>query len=300
MDVQVSLLASATAGAVSKIAFHPIDTAKSQVQAGTHSSAWKAFIDTYRVNGLRGLYRGIGAVLVGGTPAVMIYLTTYEIAKNKFDSIKYPLPEFVKHFSAGMFAEACSCSIFVPVDVIKERLQVYQTSSVPVSSSTSSSSSVNGMIYKNSLDSFQKILKHEGLFGIYKGYGATLMSFGPFSAFYFAFYEHAKVTAGQLLQKDSKDLNFMETLLTSLVAGTLSAYITTPLDLVKLRMQIQRGQGKSSEGMMSMLKSIYINEGSSGLFRGSFARIGAYAPGAAMTMAIFESCKDFWSSVISL
>ncbi len=295
MEVQVSLLASATAGAVSKIAFHPIDTAKSQVQAGKNSSAWKAFMDTYRTNGLKGLYRGIGAVLVGGTPAVMIYLTTYEITKNKFDSINYPLPEFVKHFSAGMFAEACSCSIFVPVDVIKERLQVYQTLSV-----TKSSYSDKGMIYKNSWDSLKQIMKHEGLLGIYKGYGATLMSFGPFSAFYFAFYEQAKVTAGQILKKDSKDLNFIETLFTSLAAGTLSAYITTPLDLVKLRMQIQRGQGGINEGMTSMLKNIFMNEGTSGLFRGSVARIGAYAPGAAMTMAIFESCKDFWSSVISL
>ena len=33
------------------------------------------------------------------------------------------------------------------------------------------------------------ISKQEGLRGIYKGYWATLLSFGPFSALYFGLYE---------------------------------------------------------------------------------------------------------------
>jgi len=38
-------------------------------------------------------------------------------------------------------------------------------------------------------------LRAEGVRGLYKGYLATLASFGPFSALYFAFYEEARRAA---------------------------------------------------------------------------------------------------------
>ena len=73
----------------------------------------------------------------------------------------------------------------MPIDVVKERLQV-QKSTTSVSS------------YRNTNDAFRKILQTEGIRGIYKGYGATLLSFGPFSAFYFLFYENVSVYGNQV------------------------------------------------------------------------------------------------------
>jgi hypothetical protein len=35
-------------------------------------------------------------------------------------------------------------------------------------------------------------MRTEGARGLYRAYGATVMSFGPFSALYFMFYEYAK------------------------------------------------------------------------------------------------------------
>lgn len=67
-----------------------------------------------------------------------------------------------------MLAETVACILFVPIDVIKERLQVQ--------------SSLGTYYYKNSIEAFQKIIANEGFFGIYRAYGATVMSFGPCSA----------------------------------------------------------------------------------------------------------------------
>lgn len=39
------------------------------------------------------------------------------------------------------------------------------------------------------MDALVSILKNEGLRGLYKGYYATVLSFGPFSALYFSFHE---------------------------------------------------------------------------------------------------------------
>jgi len=68
--------------------------------------------------------------------------------------------------------------VFVPVDVVKERLQVQRKGVTDPS-----------MNYRGSVDAVRTIMRNEGLRGIYKGYGATLLSFGPFSAFHFLFYE---------------------------------------------------------------------------------------------------------------
>ena len=71
----------------------------------------------------------------------------------------------------------------MPVDVVKERLQVQ-------SNRTDSA-------YKGSIDAFRTIIKQEGLRGLYKGYSATLFSYGPFSATYFLLYEEVSLPSFQ-------------------------------------------------------------------------------------------------------
>mmetsp|Transcript_102135 Transcript_102135/g.141122 ORF Transcript_102135/g.141122 Transcript_102135/m.141122 type:complete len:80 (+) Transcript_102135:540-779(+) len=79
------------------------------------------------------------------------------------------------------------------------------------------------------------------------------MSFGPFSAFYFVFYEQFK---GLVVNNDAKsylskihqeteadaerahtqDISFGKSMLCSMLAGSLASTMTNPLDLGKLRM----------------------------------------------------------------
>jgi hypothetical protein len=75
------------------------------------------------------------------------------------------------------------------VDVVKERLQVQSIFVPRPTSPSNSSSSASARRYNGSIDALNKIMREEGLRGIYKGYGATLLSYGPFSALYFMFYE---------------------------------------------------------------------------------------------------------------
>jgi len=42
------------------------------------------------------------------------------------------------------------------------------------------------------MDAIYTIRKTEGITGLYRAYGATVASFGPFSALYFLFYEKLK------------------------------------------------------------------------------------------------------------
>ena len=56
--------------------------------------------------------------------------------------------------------------------------------------------------YKNDLDAIRQILRSEGTRGLYRAYGATVMSFGPFSALYFLFYEKLKEQAVNFTAED--------------------------------------------------------------------------------------------------
>ena len=180
-----TVLGSATAGLVARVLCHPVDTVKSRLQSG-QAAGMRAF-DWREV---RALYRGIGAVVVGGVPGVCLYMTSYEIAKTYLATQPvFRDSSFTTYFTAGMMAEAACCVIFVPVGVVKERLQVQFTSK---DCDVVDAPARRWVQYRGSLDAFLQISRAEGIRGVYKGYGATLLSYGPFSALYFFLYEEAK------------------------------------------------------------------------------------------------------------
>eukprot|EP01060_Flectonema_neradi_P004876 TRINITY_DN13203_c3_g1_i1.p1 TRINITY_DN13203_c3_g1~~TRINITY_DN13203_c3_g1_i1.p1 ORF type:complete len:218 (+),score=17.60 TRINITY_DN13203_c3_g1_i1:56-709(+) len=186
MDV---VIASTTAGFVSRMCCHPIDTCKARIQSaqsGPKMNLKSSFSHILRTEGISGLYRGIGIAAVGSAPAGCLYLSTYEFSKSTLASLGLgDNMRFLPDFASGFIAETVSCCLWVPIDVIKERLQVQ-------------GKDVSGR-YSGSLDAIRVIAKTEGVGGFYKGYLSTLASFGPFSAFHFLFYEQLK-TAVLLFQ----------------------------------------------------------------------------------------------------
>ena len=167
---------------------------------------------------------------------------------------------------------------------------------------------------------YLQIWRYEGIGGIYKGYGATLASFGPFSALYFAFYEKLKSSSQQHLGIVSADaLPFSWQVGTATAAGAAASFVTSPLDMAKLRLQVQRtldaaatveaaskagaAVGGSSNATTSSfryrnivhgLRSIVAEEGWRALFHGAGARMAFHAPSTAISMTAFETCKGFF------
>lgn len=94
----------------------------------------------------------------------------------------------------------------MPVDVVKERLQVQAVQAAECSANTAaaaanstagkapptgaSSATASFTPYRSSWDALTTIARTEGVLGgLYRGFGVTLFSFGPFSALYFLLYE---------------------------------------------------------------------------------------------------------------
>ncbi|KAH9131122.1 hypothetical protein AeNC1_019759 [Aphanomyces euteiches] len=243
-SVAATMLGSAIAGILARVVCHPLDVAKANLQATGQTifqNSSHVLRHTFQLEGMRGLYRGFGVILLGSAPATCMYLTSYEESKKLLetnDTFKQSL--FLTSFTAGIMAEAVSCVIWVPIDVIKERMQVQ-------------SKSKGAFYYKNTIDAATTIVRTEGLRGMYRGYGATLWSFGPFSAFFFLFYEKVIALRIDLRLDDviknksmaetfhkTTDVQFASLLACSVTASAGAALVTNPLDLVKLRLQIDR------------------------------------------------------------
>lgn len=152
-----------------------------------------------------------------------------------------------------------------------------------------------------------------GFGGIYKGYGATILSFGPYSALYFLFYERMKDFSRGYFQRNDveydetrTELPLRHTVMCSATAGAAASWITSPLDMAKLRLQIQRGNSARGgvdsvvqhSGMTDCLSFIYKEGGINGLFRGAGARVAHYVPAMTITMTFYEHFRSFYSDML--
>lgn len=265
---------------------HPLDTIKTVafVDTSRRNSLRHVVGVIFRREGLRGFYRGAGITIVGSAPGVAAYLSSYEFCNNKMKQSAF-VPAPVGHLVSGFFAEAVSCVFWVPIDVIKERLQ-------------SQGPQVKGR-YRSSLDGLRVCVANESVRGLYKGYLATLASFGPFSAIYFGAYEQMKVVL-EPLQLSPSATAFCA----SGTANALACLLANPLELVKTRMQVQRSvltvdgakvvtalAQYQYKGLWDGLVAIGKEEGIRGLCRGVSMRMLYAVPNMALTMFCYEELK---------
>uniref|UniRef100_M4BDY7 Uncharacterized protein n=1 Tax=Hyaloperonospora arabidopsidis (strain Emoy2) TaxID=559515 RepID=M4BDY7_HYAAE len=234
--------------------------------------------------------------MLGSAPATCLYLTSYELWKDALQSVEsFRENPSVLYLGAGMMAEALSCVLWVPIDVIKERMQV-QTK--PLSGALQQQQQ---LYYRNTMDALQTIARTERLGSLYKGYLATLLSFGPFSALYFMFYEKSKAVMQKRLETDELPAHY--TLTSATLAGATASFLTNPLDLIKLRLQVQRAYTTDAapaayRGIVDGLTQVIRTEGVPALYKGAGARIAFHAPSTAITMSLFESCRRVFAALI--
>ncbi|WAQ82508.1 hypothetical protein PtA15_2A825 [Puccinia triticina] len=112
--------------------------------------------------GLRGLYRGLVPTVIGVAPYVGSNFAAYELLKTYFCPPVSGIagarqqPSVLRKLACGALAGAFSQTITYPLDVLRRRMQVTGMASM-------------GFQYNGAWDATLKILKKEGLAGLYKG-----------------------------------------------------------------------------------------------------------------------------------
>jgi hypothetical protein len=130
----------------------------------------------------------------------------------------------------GLFADLAAAPAYVPSEVLKTRLQLQGRHNNPYFNS--------GYNYRGTLDAARTIARVEGFSALFHGYKATLWRDLPFSALQFAFYEELRDRAKRYM--GSNNIGLLLEIATAASAGGMAGVITTPLDVVKTRIQTQQ------------------------------------------------------------
>ncbi|XP_071299346.1 solute carrier family 25 member 48 isoform X1 [Agelaius tricolor] len=181
----------------------------------------------------------------------------------------------LQDFVAGLVGGIASVVAGHPLDTVKTRLQA-------------------GQGYGNTLKCVLTVYRNESLTGFFKGMSFPLASIGIYSSVVFGVFSNTQRFLTQLRHGDPAAApSLADMTLASLVAGVISVGIGTPVELVKIRLQMQtqpytKANAKLSStapgspvyrGPIHCLRTILQKEGIPGIYRGNVAMLLRDVPG---------------------
>lgn len=269
------------AGAIGATMVYPIDLVKTRMQNQRKVAAseilykhsWDCFKKVIRNEGFLGLYRGLLPQLVGVAPEKAIKLAMNDLMRSRLrdkDTGRISIPaECVAGGMAGM-----SQVIFTnPLEIVKIRLQVQ-----------GEAARLSGVPREGAL----QICRDLGIRGLYKGASACLLRDIPFSAIYFTAYSHLKT---DLFHdgRNGKSMSPLELLVAGAVAGMPAAFLATPADVIKTRLQVVARTGQQTyTGISDAFVKILREEGAAAFFKGGIARVLRSSPQFGFTLLAYE------------
>lgn len=268
------------AGAFGAFMVYPIDLVKTRMQnqrsqrvgERLYANSIDCARKVIRNEGFKGLYSGVLPQLVGVAPEKAIKLTVNDLVRGKLSDPKTGAIWYPHEVLAGGTAGMCQVIFTNPLEIVKIRLQV------------------QGEMAKSSgapRRSAMWIVRNLGIVGLYKGASACLLRDVPFSAIYFPAYSHLK--RDYFGESQNKKLGVVQLLTAGAIAGMPAAYLTTPCDVIKTRLQVEARKGEQTyNGLWSSAKTIMKQEGFKAFFKGGPARILRSSPQFGFTLAGYE------------
>lgn len=166
------------------------------------------------------------------------------------------------NFSCGSIAGAIGATVVYPIDLVKTRMQNQRSGKM---------ATVSGEValYRNSLDCFGKVVRGEGAVGLYRGLLPQLVGVAPEKAI--------KLTMNDLVRgifrdKTTGGITLMEEVVAGGCAGASQVIFTNPLEIVKIRLQVQGEAVKLNPGFIRVGAGSIVKElGFKGLYKGAGA-----------------------------
>merc|ERR1712127_451307 len=310
------MIAGAAAGILEHCIIYPVDVVKTRMQCmkpdpkANYSGIIDAMVKIVKNEGALRPVRGMGVVAFGAGPAHALYFSCYESIKNNFSGRDKPGENTLVNGVAGVAATLLHDAVMVPSDVIKQRLQMYNSP------------------YKNALHCIVQTTRKEGLKAFYRSYFTQLNMNIPFQVTHLITYDKMQ---SKLNKK--REYNPLSHCVSGAVAGAIAAAITTPLDVCKTLIntqeccnsdekcknvnasQINTNNGPRSNfgsflrnttfvqynhtvatltrasGLTDAVKIIYRTEGYRGFFKGIMPRTVFQVPGTAISWSVYEYFK---------
>lgn len=274
-DAMNRLAASSVASLVAETLTLPTDVIKTrlQVQNLVHSQAesaassssskvysgmFDAALSISRHEGVAGLFRGLQPALIRQVSYTGLAFVVFEPVRDTITVLTAgdanATPTFVTRVLSGGIAGGFGISIMNPTEVLKTKMQTNQAA-----------------LYESPsmLQIMRNVYRTDGVVGFWAGVWPNICRAFLVNAAEIGMYDNAKnlITNEYQLCAPSSIYGHV---FASLVAGTCSALVSTPVDVVKTRFMNQAGSHNKQYqmGMVQTLLSIPKQEGFFALYKG--------------------------------
>ncbi|KAK5939277.1 S-adenosylmethionine transporter [Knufia obscura] len=284
-----SLLAGALAGLTVDVSLYPLDTIKTRLQSNLTSQVSSSSTRHTALGTLRSIYAGLPSAIIGSMPSAASFFVVYDGVKRAMihdvpgsGSTGVGLRESYVHMLASSLGEIAACAIRVPTEVVKQRAQA-------------------GLFGGRSRDAFVDILglRKSAGYGVmvrelYRGGGVTVMREIPFTILQFTMWEQGKSAWSErqrrLVGRERGLVTAGESAVFGSLSGAVAAGLTTPLDVLKTRIMLERKEEGSQKrkGAMGVMRQIAQEEGWRGFFRGFVPRVGWISTGGAIFLGTYQ------------
>ncbi|XP_068614528.1 mitochondrial glutamate carrier 1-like [Brachionichthys hirsutus] len=299
ISLPAKLINGGIAGVVGVTCVFPIDLAKTRLQNQrqghrVYKGMMDCLVQTVRSEGYFGMYRGAAVNLTLVTPEKAIKLAANDFFRHQLAQDGKRLP-VIKEMLAGCGAGMCQVIVTTPMEMLKIQLQdagrlaaqqqkpgrmsptkVAATSSM-LSRSYNSGAAVSAPRAVSATQIARELLHTQGIQGLYRGLGATLMRDVPFSVVYFPLFANLN-NLGKRGPESSAPLYWA--FLSGCAAGSTAAVAVNPCDVVKTRLQcLNKGSNEETyKGVLDCVNKIMHKEGPSALLKGAGCRALVIAP----------------------
>ncbi|XP_042364476.1 solute carrier family 25 member 55a isoform X2 [Plectropomus leopardus] len=298
ISLPAKLINGGIAGIVGVTCVFPIDLAKTRLQnqrrgQQVYKSMMDCLVKTVRSEGYFGMYRGAAVNLTLVTPEKAIKLAANDFFRQHLSKDGKGLTVF-KEMLAGCGAGMCQVIVTTPMEMLKIQLQdagrlaqqqkpvMMSPSKIVATNAVLSRSYNSGTVVSTpravSATQIAKELLHtQGIQGLYKGLGATLMRDVPFSIVYFPLFANLN-NLGRPSPEESSP--FYWAFLSGCAAGSAAAVAVNPCDVVKTRLQsLNKGSSEETyDGVVDCVSKIMRKEGPSAFLKGAGCRALVIAP----------------------
>ncbi|CAL1376502.1 unnamed protein product [Linum trigynum] len=282
---------------------YPVVLIKTRQQvAQSELSAMRTGYSILRNEGFRALYRGVGTSLMGTVPARALYMGALEVTKSYVGTatVRLGFPDAtaaaIANAAAGLSAAVAAQLVWTPVDVVSQRLMCQ-------------SGKASMCRYTNGVDVFRQIMRTDGVRGLYRGFGLSILIYAPSNAVWWASYSAAQRTVwdgvcsylskknnengnGDVAYKpDSKTVMAVQGI-SAAMAGGASALITMPLDTIKTRLQVlEGGEEKHGPTVRQTFRKLVKEGGLMACYRGLGPRWASMSMSATTMITTYECLK---------
>lgn len=272
------LIAGGVGGTAQVLVGQPLDTIKTRAQIAPKEmfkGPMDILVQTIRREGFFALYKGMASPLIGIAGVNSLLFASYAASKR----IVSPFPQLTLPQIAlsGAMAGAANAVLASPVEMFKVRMQGQYGAATD----------------KRLRDVAREIWTEWGFKkGIMRGYWATVAREIPAYAGFYTAFEFSKRQFQSHYGQQVPVWALLASGSTGGIAYWLSCY---PLDVVKSRIQLHQFPPRSRPWtyINSELRSIVVEAGLLGLFRGLTPSLLRSIPAAASTFAAFELTRDF-------